>query len=178
MEKVELLPNLEEFKDRITPAQLDRLRAVLEAIAAVFAKNKADVGRCRLIEHRIDLEPDAVPHHEGARRMAPFKAEKANEEVRHLLSLDLIEPSYSPWACGIVMAKKKGKQLRFCCDFRFLNAKTIQYAYPLPRIDESLARLGCAIYFTTLDLGSAFWQVPLREEDRPKTAFACELGLY
>ncbi len=104
--------------------------------------------------------------------MAPWKAEKANEEVRHLLSLDLTEPSYSLWACGIVMAKKKGNQLRFCCDFRFLNAKTIRDAYPLPRIDESLARLGCAIYFTTLDLGSAFWQVPLREEDRPKTGFA------
>ncbi len=81
VEKLELLPNLEELKDRISPAQLDRLRAVLEAITAVLAKNKADVGRCRLIEHRIDLEPDVVPHHEGARRMAPFKAEKANEEV-------------------------------------------------------------------------------------------------
>ncbi len=76
------------------------------------------------------------------------------------------------------MAKKEGNQLRFCCDFLFLNAKTIRDAYPLPRIDESLARLGCAFYFTTLDLGSAFWQVPLREQDRPKTAFACELGLY
>ncbi len=42
------------------------------------------------MEHRIDLEPDAVPHAEGARRMASWKSEKANEEVRHLLSLDLI----------------------------------------------------------------------------------------
>ncbi len=174
VEKVELLPNLDELKDRITPAQLDGLRAVLEENVAVFA----DVGRCRIVEHRIDLEPDAVPHHEGARRMAPWKAEKTNEEVRHLLSLDLIEPSYSPWACGIVMAKKKGNQLRFCCDFSFVNATKIRDAYPLPRIDKSLALLGCAIYFTTLDLGSAIRQVPLREEYRPKTAFACELGLY
>ncbi len=76
------------------------------------------------------------------------------------------------------MAKKKGNQLRFCCDFRFLNAKTVRDAYPLPRIDKSITRLGIACYFTTLDLGSAFWQVPLREEDRRKTAFACELGLF
>ena len=41
-----------------------------------------------------------------------------------------------------------------------------------------IARLGCAIYFTTPDLGSAFWQVPLRDQDRPKTALACKLGLY
>ena len=51
-------------------------------------------------------------------------------------------------------------------------------AYPIPRIDESISKLGDANFFTTLDLGSAFWQVPLRKKDREKTGFACELGLY
>ena len=55
---------------------------------------------------------------------------------------------------------------------------TIKDAYPIPRIDESLSELGDAKFFTTLDLGSAFWQVPLRKKDREKTGFACELGLY
>ena len=52
---------------------------------------------------------------------------------------------------------------------------TIKDAYPIPRIDESLSKLGDAKFFTTLDLGSAFWQVPLRKQDRAKTGFACEL---
>ena len=69
-------------------------------------------------------------------------------------------------------------QLRFCCDFRYLNAVTIKDAYPIPRIDESLSKLGDAKFFTTLDFGSAFWQVPLRKKDREKTGFARELGLY
>ena len=51
-------------------------------------------------------------------------------------------------------------------------------AYPIPRIYESLSKLGEAKFFTRLDLGSAFWQVPLRKKDREKTRFACELGLY
>ena len=55
---------------------------------------------------------------------------------------------------------------------------TIKDAYPFPRIDESLSKLGDAKFFTTLDLGSAFWQVPLRKQDRGKTGFACELGLF
>ena len=55
---------------------------------------------------------------------------------------------------------------------------TIKDAYPIPRIDESLSKLGDAKFFTTLDLGSAFWQVPLQKKDREKTGFACELGLY
>ena len=54
---------------------------------------------------------------------------------------------------------------------------TIKDANPIPRIDESLSKLGDAKFFTTLDLGSAFWQVPLRKQDREKTGFACELGL-
>ena len=110
--------------------------------------------------------------------MTPHKSEACRAEIEMLLEYDMIEPSKSPWACGVVMAKKKGGQLRFCCDFRYLNAVTIKDAYPIPRIDESLSKLGDAKFFTTLDLGSAFWQVPLRKKDREKTGFACELGLY
>ena len=85
----------------------------------------------------------------------------------------MIEPSKSPWACGVVMTKKKGDQWRFCCDFRYLNSVTVKDAYPIPRIDESLSKLDDAKFFTTLDLGLAFWQVTLRKQDRDKTGFAC-----
>ena len=110
--------------------------------------------------------------------MTPHKSEACRKEIEMLMEYDMIEPSKSPWACGVVMAKKKGGQLRFCCDFRYLNAVTIKDAYPIPRIDESLSKLGDAKFFTTLDLGSRFWQVPLRKQDREKTGFACELGLF
>ena len=75
-------------------------------------------------------------------------------------------------------SEKERGQFRFCCDFRYLNAVTIKDAYLIPRIDESLSKIGDAKFFTTLDWGSAFWQVPLREKDREQTGFACDLGLY
>ena len=53
-----------------------------------------------------------------------------------------------------------------------MNAVTIKDAFPIPRIDESLSKLGDAKFFTTLVLGSAFWQVPLPKKDREKTGFA------
>ena len=49
------------------------------------------------------------------------------------------------------MDKKKMGQLKFCCDFRYLNAVTIKDAYPIPRIEESLSKLGDAKISTTLD---------------------------
>ena len=90
----------------------------------------------------------------------------------------MIKPSKSPCARGVVIVKKKGGQLRLCCDFQYLNAMTKRDAYPIPRIDESLSKLCDAKFFKTLDLDSAFWQVPLRKMDRKKTGFTCELGLY
>ena len=140
-------------------------------------ENKSDIGRCKIAKHKIELEPEAIPHREGARRMSPDKAAKANQEVQNLLALGLIQPSYSPWASGIVMVKKKSGELRFCCDFRPLNDVTVKDAFPLPRIDESLSRIGNAKIFTSIDLAWAFWQIPLKKRDRRKTAFACELGL-
>ena len=128
-------------------------------------KHNADIGCCNFVEHEIEIEEGSVPHREGARRMTPHKSEACRKEIEMLTENDMIEPSKSPWACGVVMAKKKGGQLRFCCDFRYLNAVTIKDAYPIPRINESLSKLGDAKFFTTLDLGSAFWQVPLGKQD-------------
>ena len=173
-----VLPEIEHLKGKIGEGDFEKLRDLLNRNAEVFSKHKADIGCCNFVEHEIELEEGAVPHREGARRMTPHKSEACRAEIEMLLEYDMIEPSKSPWACGVVMAKKKGGQLRFCCDFRYLNAVTIKDAYPIPRIDESLSKLGDAKFFTTLDLGSAFWQVPLRKKDREKTGFACELGLY
>ena len=86
--------------------------------------------------------------------MSPDKAAKANQEVQNLLALGLIQPSYSPWASGIVMVKKKNGELRFCCDFRPLNDVTAKDAFPLLRIDESLSRIGNAKIFTSIDFGA------------------------
>ena len=173
-----VLPEIEHLKGKKSDMELDSLRAVLSRNADVFSKHKADIGCCNFVEHEIEIEEGSVPHREGARRMTPHKSEACRKEIEMLMEYDMIEPSKSPWACGVVMAKKKGGQLRFCCDFRYLNAVTIKDAYPIPRIDESLSKLGDAKFFTTLDLGSAFWQVPLRKQDREKTGFACELGLF
>ena len=156
----------------------DQLAGVLNEYDNLFMKYKADIGKCKVAKHRIELEAEAIPHREGVRRLSPDKAAKANQEVRNLLALGLIQPSYSPWAIGRVMVKKKSGELRFCCDFRSLNVVTVKDAFPLPRLDESLSRIGNAKIFTSIDLAWAFWKIPLKKWDRRKTAFACELGLF
>ena len=169
---------LKEVKDLWGASACESLGNILNEFDDLFMKHKADIGRCTIAKHPVEVEPGAIPHREGARRMSPEKAERANQEVRNLLALGMIQPSLSPWASGIVVVKKKNGVLRFCCDFRPLNEVTIKDAYPLPRMDESLSRLGKAKIYTSIDLAWAFWQIPVRKADRHKTAFACELGLF
>ena len=60
---------------------------------------------------------------------------------------------------------------RFCNDFRRLNEVSEFDAYPMPRVDELIERLGPARYLTTLDLTKGYWQVPLTRTAREETAF-------
>ena len=136
-----VLPEIEHLRDKLTDEQLEAIKDVLERNEEDFSRHKADIGCCIFVQHEMELEENAVPHREGARRMTPRKSEACRKEIETLLEYDMIEPSKSPWACGVVMAKKKGDQLRFCCDFWYLNSVTVKDAYPIPRIDETFLQL-------------------------------------
>ena len=136
-----VLPEIEHLRGKLTDEQLEAIKDILERNEEVFLRHKADIGCCNFVEHEIELEENAVPHREGARRMTPHKSEACRKEIETLIEYDMIESSKSPWACGVVMAKKKGYQLRFCCDFRYLNSVTVKDAYPIPGIGESLSKV-------------------------------------
>ncbi|KZR98124.1 Uncharacterized protein APZ42_006601, partial [Daphnia magna] len=99
-------------------------------------------------------------------------------QCKEMEKTGVIEPSNSPWGAAVVLVRKKDGTWRFCVDYRRLNAVTISDVYPLPRIEETLARLEGAAFFSIMDLESRYWQVPIKESDSPKTAFVTADGLY
>ena len=112
-----VLPEIEHLKGKIGEGDFELRREVLNRNADVFSKHKADIGCCNFVKHEIELDEGAVPHREGARRMTPHKSEACRAEIEMLLEYDMIEPSKSPWACGVVMVKKKGGSLGFVATF-------------------------------------------------------------
>ena len=95
-----------------------------------------------------------------------------------MLRRDVIRPSVSPYAARVVPVQKKDGSIRFCIDYRRLNADTTRDSFPLPRIDDCLDALSGAKWFHVMDLRSWYWQQKLREEDRYKTAFTTHRGLF
>ena len=82
------------------------------------------------------------------------------------------------WRFPLVFVPKKDGSLRLCVDYRQLNVKSMSDTYPMPRADDLIDRIGNANYITTLDLTKWYYQVPMDEESKEKTAFATPIGLY
>ena len=101
-----------------------------------------------------------------------------DQQVEEMRKSGIIEPAASPWAYNVVLAKKKDGSLRLCVDYRNLNAVMYQDTYPLPHIDTCLNTLQGATWFSTLDLRFGYYNIPIREVDKDKTAFITRRGSW
>ena len=175
------LPNyLQDLYSRCTTylddEQREQLVALLMRHQDAFATSSEDLGKTAVYTHKIDTGT-SKPIKQPARRLPIHQKKEAEEEINKMLAKEIIEPSSSPWASPIVLVRKKDGTIRFCVDYRKLNAVTIKDSYPLPRIDDSLDALAGSTWFSTLDLQSGYWQVEMDREDREKTAFVTGTGV-
>ncbi|KAK3106230.1 hypothetical protein FSP39_015710 [Pinctada imbricata] len=168
---------LSRSSKQLSNKQTKELRTLLQQYVSVFSKGDKDFGRTDLVKHPINTGSKA-PIKQRLRRTPVHLDGVVEEHLDDMLKRDVIEPSTSPWASAIVLARKKDGTTRFCVDYRKLNDSTIKDAFPLPRIDETLDHLAGACWFSTLDLSSGYWQVTVEPQDRPKTAFITKRGLY
>ncbi|KAJ8050432.1 hypothetical protein HOLleu_03637 [Holothuria leucospilota] len=134
-------------------------------------------GRTTLGQHEIQLTSDDPVHQKPY--PLPFALRQTiKREIDFMLDLGVIEPSNSPYSSPIVIVEKKDGSNCFCVDFRCLNKITVFDAEPIPNPEEIFANLSEDMYFTRLDLSKGYWQLPLRVEDKPKTAFIAPNGLF
>ena len=111
-------------------------------------------------------------------RLSRAEYDKAETLVKEMFKDGIIQQSSSPYNAPIVMARKKDGSIRFCIDFRELNKVTKVCKYPLTNPYSCFDELGKSFFFTSLDLASAYWSIPLAEDDKEKTAFTVRSGKY
>ena len=111
-------------------------------------------------------------------RMAPAELQELRVQLQGLLDKGFIKPSTSPWGAPVLFAKKKGKTLRLCIDYRQLNSVTIKNRYPLPRIDDLFDQLRGVRVYSKIDLRTGYHQLRVRDMDILKTAFRTRYGHF
>ena len=135
------------------------------------------------IDHTMPLEKDE----NGKEKEVPWGAlyNMSRDELlvlrktlTELLDKNYIRLSSSPAGAPVLFAKKPGGGLRFCVDYRGLNAITKHDRFPLPLIRETLAAMSKAKWLTKLDVSAAFYKIRIAKGEEWKTAFRTRYGLY
>ena len=160
--------------------QAEQARSLLKEYHDIFSLEKRDMGHTNATKHKIVLkDPDTPPFKEHFHRIPPPQLDEVREHLKLMLDTGVIRPSNSPWCNAVVLVRKKDGSLRFCIDFRKHNSLTVKDSHPLPCICETLESLAGAAHFSTFDMNSGFWQVPMDEESKQYTAFTLgSVGLY
>ena len=155
-----------------------QVQQCLEKHKDVFSWSDNDLGHCDKYLHRIRLT-DETPFREKYRRIPPAMVSEVREHIQQMLDSGVIRESSSPYSSASVFVRKPDNSLRFCVDFRRLNARTVKDSHYLPRIDDTFDRLAGSSLYSNLDLKSGFWQCGMHPDDIKYTGFSCgNLGFY
>jgi hypothetical protein len=161
----------------VPKAQSPLVQAVLDKYASIFSSKATPVAMANLPHAEIVTTTEQAIKQQSYR--IPYsKRDIVNKCVDDMLKDGVIRPSCSPWSSPITLVPKKTGETRFCVDYRKLNAVTVKDAHPLPHCKDVFDALQGAKMFSTLDLKSGYWQMPMSPNSIPKTAFTCFRGLF
>ena len=163
----------------LTADQKSKLLELIGRNRIAFAADNSELGCAKGFTHKIDTG-NAKPQSSHPYRKSPKMAEIESKAIEDLYKNNIIQESFSLWQSPVVLVKKKSGDFRVAIDYRKLNSCTKQESSPLPRLDDVLDTIAAsdAKIFTTLDLTSGFWQIPLDEDSREKSAFVTRSGKF
>lgn len=159
------------------------IEAIMEQYSDVFYLKGDKLTITDAAIHEIETTTN-VPINKRQYRFPESTKRQINEEIDEMHRQGIIKHSKSPWNAPVLCIPKKdldekgNKKYRIVVDFRALNLITKPFVYPIPRINEIFDDLGNNTYFSTLDLKSGFYQVPIHPRDAAKTAFSTPKGHF
>uniref|UniRef100_A0A8R1I018 RNA-directed DNA polymerase n=1 Tax=Caenorhabditis japonica TaxID=281687 RepID=A0A8R1I018_CAEJA len=155
----------------------DKLIALIHRHETAFYNKDGSLGHFSgPIQHTIELDKPLPKPRKG--RIPYSKREEVARQVEEFRRLKIIEPSTSTFTSPIVLVKKKDSTFRFTVDYRTLNSATRKENYIIPHVAEILDLAANSHVFSSFDFISGFFQIELRKEDRPLTAFETEEGTF
>ena len=154
------------------PERTDELIKILETYRDVVALKGEKLGRTQNIKHTIVLNSNAKPFFIPNYRLPISQRTIVDELITKMKEEGIVVPSKSPYNSPMLLVPKKDGSFRLVIDFRKLNTLTVPDRMPMPVINDVLSQLGGAKVFSSLDMLSGYWQVPMDEESKHLTAFS------
>ena len=161
-----------ELKQVDFPQAQTELITLLKKYRNIVALSGEKLGGTNVGEHKILLEPNAKAFFIPNYRLPISRREIIEEMVKDMKADGIVRDSKSPYNSPLLLVPKKDNTWRLVIDYRRLNQQTIPDRFPMPVINDVLAQLGGAKVFSSLDLLSGYWQIPMAEESKPLTAFS------
>ena len=130
---------------------------------------------------KLAMHPQALPKFYKARSLPYAMRDKVEQELQKLQSAGIIQPiSFSEWAAPVVPVLKRDKQsIRLCGDYRLtVNQAVMCDQFPIPKIEDLLAKLSGGKYFSSLDMSQAYQQLPLDDESKKVVVINTHKGLF
>ena len=161
-------------------------QALHKSVTFKYGVSKPKVKVCNLIALNVSpptlfsyLSPNIKPIASKSRKYSVEDNAFVKEETDRLLREGIIEHNKSLWRAQIVVTKNYRQKKKLVIDYSLtINKFTNLDAYSLPKIDEMTNPIAQYRVFSTIDLKSAYHQMPLREEDEKFTAFEANGCLY
>ena len=150
---------------------------LLERYRGIFAFKGDPLGKINNWVHHIDTG-EHPPIKQNPYRTSEAQKLQIQECVNDMMEKGVIVPCVSSWSSPVTLVPKKDGTIRFCIDYRKLNAITKDDLYPIPRLDEPLALMRGSKLFSVMDCDSCYWQIPLDRKSMEKTTFTCHLGTF
>ena len=151
------------------------LEKLLEANKDTSAEDERQIGTTLLIYMSIDTG-DHLPIARKPYTLAIKHHEWVKEEIDKLLEAGVTRENHSSGSAPIVLVPKGDGGKRMCVDYSPLNVISRTYIWPMPRIDDILAKLGKAKFFTIFDLRSGYHHTALDKDAIKKTTFVTPFG--
>lgn len=151
-----------------------------------FGGKRSPLTVCSLAHAKIEPPPlfsnlteNVRPIATKSRRHSVSDSIFIQNEVEKLLSDGIIEESRSPWRAQALVTINENHKRRMVIDYsQTVNRFTLLDAYPLPNIEDVVSKVSKYSVFSTIDLSSAYHQIPIREDEKKYTAFEAKGRLY
>jgi len=132
----------------------------------VFSRELTDtLSKRRLYDHKIQLQKSKTSIFESLYDMSQDELRVLKKYLKNNLVKDFIQASSFFAISSILFVKKPSEELRFCVNYRDLNAMTVKNRYSLPLIREILDRLAKTKYYIKLDIIAVFNKLRMTYED-------------